>query len=80
MYELITVFLYSCMEADLNTLKRLINAGYNVNTMDYDKRTGLHVAASEGHYDVVKFLLENGASPVVYDRWDNTPLDDAARG
>lgn len=41
------------MEADIFTLKRMIVAGYNVNTMDYDRRTGLHVAASEGHYDIV---------------------------
>ena len=24
---------------------------------DYDKRTALHVAASEGYYDIVKFLI-----------------------
>ncbi len=25
---------------------------------DYDKRTALHIAASEGHADVIKLLLE----------------------
>ena len=27
---------------------------------DYDKRTALHLAASEGHFDVALFLLEIG--------------------
>ncbi|KAL3081470.1 hypothetical protein niasHS_011714 [Heterodera schachtii] len=45
---------------------------------DYDKRTALHLAASEGHFDVALFLLETGkVQPDPRDRWNRTPLDDA---
>ena len=47
---------------------------------DYDRRTALHVAASEGHIEVVKLLLNAGASPLPKDRFNNTPFDDATRG
>lgn len=39
----------------------------------------MHLAASEGHSDVVKFLIERGAKVNRNDRWGNTPLDDAHR-
>uniref|UniRef100_A0A665W6H0 glutaminase n=1 Tax=Echeneis naucrates TaxID=173247 RepID=A0A665W6H0_ECHNA len=45
---------------------------------DYESRTALHVAAAEGHTEVVRFLLEVcKVNPVPKDRWGNTPLDEA---
>lgn len=45
---------------------------------DYDGRTALHLAAAEGHFDCVQFLLEHCNVPHnPCDRWGNTPLDEA---
>ena len=49
----------------------------DVNKGDYDQRTALHLAASEGHLDVVRFLLQRGAKVNAQDRWGGRPLDDA---
>eukprot|EP00127_Corallochytrium_limacisporum_P006196 Clim_evm13s221 gene=Clim_evmTU13s221 len=68
-------------EGDLETLRFYIEtAGIGVNFDDYDRRTPLHLAASEGHENVIKYLIIQGADPRAEDRWGGTPLDDARRG
>lgn len=49
----------------------------DINKGDYDRRTALHLAAGEGHADVVEFLCTRKADPNVEDRWGSKPLDDA---
>lgn len=44
-----------------------------------DRRTAMHIAASEGHMETVKFLVSNGARINRSDRWGGSPLDDAHR-
>ncbi|PKU37886.1 hypothetical protein llap_11810 [Limosa lapponica baueri] len=57
---------------------QLPNRGMDMEQRDYDSRTALHVAAAEGHVDVVKFLLEAcKVNPFPKDRWNNTPMDEA---
>eukprot|EP00186_Timspurckia_oligopyrenoides_P000119 CAMPEP_0182443668 /NCGR_PEP_ID=MMETSP1172-20130603/2344_1 /TAXON_ID=708627 /ORGANISM="Timspurckia oligopyrenoides, Strain CCMP3278" /LENGTH=1106 /DNA_ID=CAMNT_0024639021 /DNA_START=28 /DNA_END=3348 /DNA_ORIENTATION=- len=60
-------------------VEELLDQGVDVNGSDYDKRTPLHVAASECALSVLKLLLERGANVNVKDRWGSTPLDDAKR-
>ena len=67
-------------ESDLKLLRRLLRAGANPNAGDYDGRTALHVAASEGNLPAVEILVtEGGASTDTKDRWGNTPVDEAAK-
>ncbi|KAL9459366.1 hypothetical protein AB3S75_002712 [Citrus x aurantiifolia] len=61
---------------DSDLLKRVLSNGIDPNTRDYDLRTPLHIAASEGLYLMAKLLVEAGASVFPKDRWGNTPLDE----
>jgi len=51
----------------------------DVNAGDYDNRTALHLAAGEGHVQVIELLCAKGANTNVEDRWGGRPLDDAKR-
>ncbi|GKV00222.1 hypothetical protein SLEP1_g12955 [Rubroshorea leprosula] len=61
---------------DSDFLKRVLSNGIDPNSRDYDHRTPLHVAASEGLCLMAKPLIEAGASVLTKDRWGNTPLDE----
>jgi len=73
--------LLAVARGDLEKVQRfLVSTIVTVHFRDYDRRTALHVASSEGHYDIVKFLVEKaGASVNRSDRWGGSPLDDAHR-
>lgn len=64
---------------NVSRLESLQKYGANLLSCDYDGRTPLHVAASDGLYDIVEFLLNNGALVHVRDRDDNTPLMSAIK-
>ena len=67
----------------LDSLIRMYASGVDLSASDYDKRSTLHLAASNGHLDIVKYLIANGRDPVAMkkatDRFGNTPFDDAVR-
>ena len=66
-------------EGKKKQLEDLITNGVCVNTADYDKRTALHLASSEGHVDVVECLLALNANVNATDRMGFSPLVDACR-
>jgi hypothetical protein len=72
--------LQAAARGDVPHMKELLASGRTkVNFRDYDRRTALHVAASEGHLDVCQFLVSSGARVNRSDRWGGSPLDDAHR-
>lgn len=59
---------------ELEFLRRLLHSGVNANSRNYDLRTPLHIAASEGLYPASVILLEAGANVLSVDRLDVTSV------
>jgi Amt family ammonium transporter len=65
---------------DVAELKKLIEQGAPINGSDYDKRTPLHLAASENQVVIMEALAAAGALDLnPHDRFGGTPLMDAIR-
>uniref|UniRef100_A0AC34GQ72 Glutaminase n=1 Tax=Panagrolaimus sp. ES5 TaxID=591445 RepID=A0AC34GQ72_9BILA len=74
----VVTLLFAAKAGDINSIRRMFLKGVDLEMEDYDRRTALHLAAAEGHLDVVEFLVKVAkvrADPK--DRWNRTPLQDA---
>uniref|UniRef100_A0A9J7XH10 glutaminase n=2 Tax=Cyprinus carpio TaxID=7962 RepID=A0A9J7XH10_CYPCA len=70
--------MFAAHSGDVSALRRFALSSTDMDLKDYDSRTPLHVAAAEGHMDVVLFLMQScKVNPFVKDRWGNIPRDDA---
>ncbi|KAF4673144.1 hypothetical protein FOL47_010990, partial [Perkinsus chesapeaki] len=70
---------WSAAVGDAIRIRHLAARGIDVRTPDYDLRTALHLAVSNGHRETAKLLMCLGADPESKDRYTNTPLMDACR-
>ncbi|XP_075884840.1 glutaminase liver isoform, mitochondrial isoform X2 [Nelusetta ayraudi] len=78
-YQIMNILL-AAFRGDVQTLRRYFLSGVDVNAVDYDGRSALHVAAAEGHTEVIRFLLENASADAsLRDRWGSSPLQEARR-
>lgn len=64
--------LFMACNGDLQGVDDLLSEGIDVNSIDLDGRTALHIAACEGHIEVVKLLLSWKANIDARDRWGST--------
>nr|DBA32888.1 TPA: hypothetical protein GDO54_000640 [Pyxicephalus adspersus] len=79
-HKTVVNLLFAAYSGDVSALRRFALSAMDMEQKDYDSRTALHVAAAEGHLEVVKFLIEGcRVNPFVEDRWGNTPLQEAIR-
>ncbi|VDN17926.1 unnamed protein product [Gongylonema pulchrum] len=70
---------HAANSGDVELLEGLRENGANLSAVDYSGRSALHVAASAGHVNAVKYLLKQGVSVHVRDRWNENALVDAVR-
>ena len=70
---------FAASRGDCDQLRRLIDSRVDPNVADYDGRTALSLAASEGHLECIEYLLSRFADINPVDRWKGTPLTDAIR-
>ena len=66
-------------KGDLEHVMMLLECGCPVDAGDYDQRTCLHLASSEGNLKMLNLLFEYNAKIDMCDRWGGTPLSDAVR-
>ena len=79
-FSLGCTLLCACFRNNVEIVEKMVKENPSlVDFSDYDKRTVLHVAASEGCSNIVTFLLNNGAPHNRSDRWGDSPVDDAMR-
>ena len=62
---------------DLGQMIRLCARGVDIDFVDYDGRSALHIAASEGAEEIIGYLLAKGAYAGMVDRWGQTPAQQA---
>ena len=67
-------FLFAAENGDVSTVQNLLSECSSVNCSLVDNRTALYRAASRYHISVVKFLLDNEASPDIVDNYGRSPL------
>lgn len=64
--------LFMASRGDAKGIENLLKEGVDVNSIDLDGRTALHIVACEGHVDVVRLLLSWKANIDARDRWGST--------
>ena len=64
----------------MRNTQRLIEFGADVSKTSFKNETAMHLAAKNGHTDVIKLLLEYNVNVNAFDRELRTPLMLAARG
>ena len=68
---------YAALNNDVKVMKSLYIQGLPINSIDYEGRTALAIAASEGNLEAVKYLVVHGATIFINDSRGNNALDDA---
>ncbi|UJR29662.1 hypothetical protein I4U23_017210 [Adineta vaga] len=72
-------FYNACRDNSIDLVKKKLNTMSieEINQIEPNGSTALHVASYRGYEKIVALLLENGASHSVVNRYQNTPLDEA---
>lgn len=64
--------LFAACQGDAGGVEELLRSGVDVDSIDLDGRTALHISACEGQGEVVRLLLDWKANINARDRWGST--------
>ncbi|CAF0795039.1 unnamed protein product [Adineta ricciae] len=72
-------FYNACRNNDINLVKHYLEnmSAKEINQMEPNGSTALHVASYRGHEEIVALLLQHGAVHSMTNRYNQTPLDEA---
>lgn len=71
-------FLTATEKGDLNELRKILDSGIDIHTIDENGNTALHIAATRDYYEICKLLIENGADVNYRGLYNGVALADAA--
>jgi ankyrin repeat protein len=71
--------LTACSKGRVERVREVLTAGCSPDASDYDRRTGLMLAAAHGHAGVVSCLLSAGANPNMRDAFGGCALLEAVK-
>jgi glutaminase len=77
--ELCHELVYAAERGDMMTLSKLHHLGFRLDSVDYDHRSAVHLAAENGQLKVLRYLFRKEVDLKAKDRWGNTPMDGAIR-
>jgi len=70
----LTALLYAAREGCRGCAEALLKGGADMDLPNPDGMTPLMMAIDNSHYDVARYLLDQGANPNTWDWWGRTPL------
>jgi len=74
-YKSTPVIIEAAKHSRLENVKLLVKYGANLNVQNKNGNTALHTAIAVKNYDIAFFLVSNGASLKIEDKWGYTPID-----
>lgn len=77
---LVNQLIYHCTNNELANMKELFDKyKLDINSVNYNKRSCLHIACMNGHLNIIKYLIENNADINLIDCEGQYPLDYALK-
>ena len=77
-YTILDRLFWAAFNGHIIELKTILSKGeVDINSVNYDNRTALHIASSNNQVKIVQYLIISGASPNIKDRWGNRALEEA---
>ena len=73
---MINSFFLNIHQSNADLFLQIEDRGVPIDACDGDHATPLHFAASKGHIDIVRWLVDRGAA-ILPDKFGKTPVDDA---